>query len=440
MAPGGGRGAGAGPAGEAAGARGEGDPRGEPPRGTEVFVGNLAAGGGGGEVAAHFAGCGAVHAVRRRPGEKFAFVVFRERAARERAVAELDGSQLGGRAVRVREAASPSRLFVGGLPKAWAPADFDEAVGALELRGLEGTQLMLNREGGPNGCRGYGFLQFYNHACALEAKRAMTAPGFGLGVPAPVCSPTVNLADDSPAAKAPLARPAPDHADGGGRTLFVQSVPDGASVEDLMLAFGAYGVVDRVQTRPHAREGPGGRTFAFVHFKTNEAAQLAEAAGRAGEIAALGQKLQVFFRQGRGGAAPQGGGGDPPAAAEEQPAPGGSPAAPRSCCEGGAGGAGGSKEEGGGASGCGCSCSDCTCGPSPAAAKIAARPAPFPGGDPIFQQGPSPSQIQEHLQKVLPPPDNSAGHYPAHVIDALNVLQRYAAETGAVRSDRWAPY
>ena len=41
---------------------------------------------------------------------------------------------------------------------------------------------------------------------------------------------------------------------------------------------------------------------------------------------------------------------------------------------------------------------------------------------------------------MLPPPDNSAGHYPAHVIDALNVLQRYAAETGAVRSDRWAPY
>ena len=41
---------------------------------------------------------------------------------------------------------------------------------------------------------------------------------------------------------------------------------------------------------------------------------------------------------------------------------------------------------------------------------------------------------------MLPPPDNAAGLYPAHVVDALNVLQRYAAETEAVRSDRWAPY
>ena len=435
-------GAGPAPAGAAEAPRGAEDPRAEPPRGTEVFVGNLGAGCGAGEVAAHFAGCGAVHAVRRRPGEKFAFVVFRERAARERAVAELDGSQLGGRAVRVREAASPSRVFVGGLPKAWGQADFDEAVGVLELRGLEGAQLMLNREGGPSGCRGYGFLQFYNHPCALEAKRLMSAPGFGLGVPTPICSPTVNLADDSPATKAPLVRSAPDHADGGGRTLFVQSVPDGASVEDLMLAFGAYGVVDRVQTRPHAREGPGRRAFAFVHFKNAEGAKLAEAAARAGEIAALGQKLQVFFRQERGGEmATQRGDGGPPAAAEEPPARAGSAAAAsKSCCEGGGAGAGGSQEEGGGALGCGCSCSDCTCGPPPAAAKIAARPAPFPGGDPIFQQPPPHSQIQERLQKVLPPPDNAAGLYPAHVVDALKVLQRYAAETEAVRSDRWAPY
>ena len=68
-------------------------------------------------------------------------------------------------------------------------------------------------------------------------------------------------------------------------------------------------------------------------------------------------------------------------------------------------------------------------------------PAPFPGGDPIFQQ-PTGEQIQARLQSVLPPPDWRSG-YPAHVVEALNVLKRYAVNHDVVRGanhNRWAPY
>ena len=70
-------------------------------------------------------------------------------------------------------------------------------------------------------------------------------------------------------------------------------------------------------------------------------------------------------------------------------------------------------------------------------------PAPFPGGDPIFQQPPG-EQIQARLQSVLPPPDWRSG-YPAHVVEALNVLKRYAVNHEVVRrgvnnNNRWAPY
>ena len=389
-------------------------------------------------VRAHFESCGAVFGVRRRPRERYGFVVFRERAARDRAVAELDGSQLSGRALRVREASSPSRLFVGGLPKVWGQADFESAVRVLELRGLEETRLILNREG-LVGCRGYGFLQFYNHQCALEARRQMSAPGFSLGSPTPECSPTVNLADEPKTTSVADGRAfsAPPTE---SRSLFVPSVPVGATEADLMLAFGPFGVVDSVQVRSRPSGGQGETSFAFVHFMAVAPARAAEAAARAGEIAVFGQQLAAAFRHERGQGAGHGSGcgsganraGPPPAQSALPPEP-----APKNCCA--------ADVNSQSAVGCGCSCDDCTCSPLPPGSGIAQAvtindtPAPFPGGDPIFQQPPG-EQIQARLQNVLPPPDRRSG-YPAQVVEALNVLKRYAANHEVLReANRWAPY
>jgi hypothetical protein len=47
----------------------------------------------------------------------------------------------------------------------------------LVLTGLEAVELLMNRDF-PGQNRGFCFLEFYNHNCADEALRTLTAPNF----------------------------------------------------------------------------------------------------------------------------------------------------------------------------------------------------------------------------------------------------------------------
>ncbi|AQK57273.1 RNA-binding (RRM/RBD/RNP motifs) family protein [Zea mays] len=169
-----------------------------PPHGAEVYVGGLSSDVSSEDLKQLFESVGEVAEVRMRgkgDNKTYAFINFRTKEMALKAIQKLSNKDLKGKKIKVSSSQAKNRLFIGNVPHDWTPDDFKTAVEEVGP-GVLKVDLMKAPGSGRN--KGYGFIEYYNQACAEYAKQKMSTPEFKLDTNAP----TVSWADHKNASEA----------------------------------------------------------------------------------------------------------------------------------------------------------------------------------------------------------------------------------------------
>lgn len=233
----------------------------QPPHGSEVFVGGISKDTVEDDLRELCSKCGDIHEVRilvgKDTGENkgYAFVMFTNKENAERAIEMLNDSELKGKKLRFSQSQARHKLFIGNIPKNW---DKEELLKILEDKGpgIESIEL-LSEPQDPARNRGFAFVDYYNHACAENAKKNMTTQIFKLGSNAP----TVSWAE----ARGSMDSSALSQV----KAVYVRNLPDGVTQEQLQRLFEHHGEVTKV-VLPALK--PGQSRFGFVHFTERSSA------------------------------------------------------------------------------------------------------------------------------------------------------------------------
>eukprot|EP00882_Tetradesmus_deserticola_P015278 GHRQ01016274.1.p1 GENE.GHRQ01016274.1~~GHRQ01016274.1.p1 ORF type:complete len:304 (+),score=145.33 GHRQ01016274.1:334-1245(+) len=210
------------------------DPMAQPPHGTEVYMANLAMDATDDHIRDFCEKMGPVYQLRipKNPDGRnrgYGFVVYKTKAAAENAVQHLNAQELPdfpGRKVRVNESQVKNRLYMGNLPRSMTQHQLEAAL-KEELQGVEDIELMMDKEN-PELNRGFGFITFYNYACAEVARRKYTENERTLGGrPLTVTWAEPKKEEDTSKVKA----------------IYVGNLPDTVTEEKLRDLFKAYGEV-----------------------------------------------------------------------------------------------------------------------------------------------------------------------------------------------------
>lgn len=250
----------------------EEDPLSLPPHGTEIFLGGLPRSCTEDQLREFASKAGDLHSIRlsKDPASSaqnkgYGFVVYKDRESAVQALQTLNGTELAefsGYRVRAAPSQANNRLWIGNIPLSIDKDGLRQALeGQLngELKGLQDVDVLKSKEN-PEQNRGYAFLEFYNAACALQARKRLSQPD----VKVQDRSIQVELAD-------------PAH--GGAKNVYVGNLPPDTTEETLKAAFEKYGAIERTFI-PRARDsGLGGQdlgqsqshsqpraNFGFVHF------------------------------------------------------------------------------------------------------------------------------------------------------------------------------
>ncbi|CAN6380490.1 unnamed protein product [Urochloa humidicola] len=224
-----------------------------PPHGSEVYVGGISSDVSSEDVKRLFESVGEVVEVRiRRKGDNklYAFVNFKTKELALKAIQKLNNKDLKGKKIRVSSSQAKNKLFVGNVPRDWAEDDFKNAVEEVGPGVLK-----VNLPKAPrSGChKGYGFIEYYNQACAEYARDKMSTPEFKLDTNAP----TVSWADHKSSGESASTAQV--------KSLYVKNLPKTVTEEQLRNLFGHFGEITKV-VLPPAKAGHENR-YGFVHFK-----------------------------------------------------------------------------------------------------------------------------------------------------------------------------
>ena len=88
----------------------------------------------------------------------------------------MEGQMLEGHTLRVKPSQTKNRLYFGNLDRDLTTAEF-EALMKENGKGAEAVELVTTAEGK---CQGFGFVTFYNHACAQWTKNKLEREGFAI--------------------------------------------------------------------------------------------------------------------------------------------------------------------------------------------------------------------------------------------------------------------
>jgi len=224
-----------------------------PPHGAEVYVGGLSSDVSSEDLKQLFESVGEVAEVRMRgkgDNKTYAFINFRTKEMALKAIQKLSNKDLKGKKIKVSSSQAKNRLFIGNVPHDWTPDDFKTAVEEVGP-GVLKVDLMKAPGSGRN--KGYGFIEYYNQACAEYAKQKMSTPEFKLDTNAP----TVSWADHKNASEATSTSQV--------KSLYVKNLPKTVTQEQLKKLFEHVGEITKVVIPP-AKSGHENR-YGFVHFK-----------------------------------------------------------------------------------------------------------------------------------------------------------------------------
>eukprot|EP00884_Botryococcus_braunii_P004126 jgi/Botrbrau1/13714/Bobra.250_2s0011.1 len=145
---------------------------------------------------------------------------------------------------------SKHKLYIGKIPRDLTKEGLETELNK-HVKGLELVELLLSKEF-PGQNRGFAFLEFYNHACAEQAKNVLSAPSFRLKDRQVVVSFTDSKQDANAAAQSQV------------KSVYVGNLPAGVTEEKLRETFASHGTVSKVVIPP-AKDGKE-RNYGFVHF------------------------------------------------------------------------------------------------------------------------------------------------------------------------------
>uniref|UniRef100_A0A0E0F9B4 RRM domain-containing protein n=1 Tax=Oryza meridionalis TaxID=40149 RepID=A0A0E0F9B4_9ORYZ len=232
-----------------------------PPHGSEVYVGGISSDVSSEDLKRLCEPVGEVVEVRMMRGKDdsrgYAFVNFRTKGLALKAVKELNNAKLKGKWIRVSSSQAKNKLFIGNVPHSWTDDDFRKAV---EEVGPGVLKADLMKVSSANRNRGYGFVEYYNHACAEYARQEMSSPTFKLDSNAP----TVSWADPKNNDSASTSQV---------KSVYVKNLPKNVTQAQLKRLFEHHGEIEKV-VLPPSRGGHDNR-YGFVHFKDRSMAMRA---------------------------------------------------------------------------------------------------------------------------------------------------------------------
>ncbi|KAH7278342.1 hypothetical protein KP509_38G037000 [Ceratopteris richardii] len=252
-----------------------GDLLARPPHGSEVFVGGITKDVTEDDLRELCSSCGEVFEIRlmkdKEKGDNkgFAFITFTDKESADKAIEMLSDKELKGRKLRFSVSQAKNKLFIGNVPKNW---DREELHRNLSERapGITSLELLMDPSNSERN-RGFAFVEYHNHACAENARRKLSMPGYKLGT----YSPTVNWAD---------ARGAIDSAiTSQVKVVYVRNLPESATQEQIVKLFERHGEISKV-VFPQSKPGQPKRDFGFIHYVERSSALKAVEKGEKYEL------------------------------------------------------------------------------------------------------------------------------------------------------------
>ncbi|KAL6906052.1 hypothetical protein ACP4OV_003653 [Aristida adscensionis] len=231
-----------------------------PPHGSEVYIGGISSDASSEDIKKLCESVGEVVEVRMRgkgDNRLYAFVNFRSKDLAIRAIRKLNNKDLKGKRIRVSSSQAKNKLFIGNVPNNWTKDDFKEAVEKVGP-GVIKVDLMMAPHSDRN--KGFGFIEYYNQACAEYARQKMSTPEFKLDTNAP----TVSWADPKNNDSTSTSQV---------KSLYVKNLPKTVTQEQLKKLFEHLGEITKV-VLPPAKSGHENR-YGFVHFKERSMAMKA---------------------------------------------------------------------------------------------------------------------------------------------------------------------
>uniref|UniRef100_A0ACD6A0Y0 Uncharacterized protein n=3 Tax=Avena sativa TaxID=4498 RepID=A0ACD6A0Y0_AVESA len=229
-----------------------------PPHGSEVYVGSISSGASSEDLKKLCESVGEVAEVKIMKG--YALVTFRTNDLALKAIKKLNNATFEGKKIKVSSSPAKNKLFVGNVPHSWAHDDLKKAV---EEVGPGVLKVTLIKDPRTDRNRGYGFVEYYNSACAEYSRQKMSTPNFKLDTN----SPTISWADvkNSDSASASSASKV--------TSVYVKNLPKNVTEEQLEKLFEHHGEITKVFLPP-SKSGHTNR-YGFVHFKNRHMAMKA---------------------------------------------------------------------------------------------------------------------------------------------------------------------
>ncbi|KAJ1274107.1 hypothetical protein BS78_05G037300 [Paspalum vaginatum] len=228
-----------------------------PPHGCEVYVGGISSDVSSDDVKKLFESVGEVVEVRMRikgDNRMYAFVNFRTEELAKKAIQKLNNKDLKGKKIIVSSAQAKNMLFIGNVPNEWTQDDLKNTVEEVGPGVLDVKLIMAPRS---DRNKGYGFVEYYNQACAEYAKEKMSTPEFKLDDNVP----TVSWADPKNSGESASKSASTPQV----KSLYVKNLPKTVTQEQLKKLFEHLGEITKV-VLPPAKPGHKNR-YGFVHFK-----------------------------------------------------------------------------------------------------------------------------------------------------------------------------
>ncbi|MCO5602848.1 hypothetical protein L7F22_056987 [Adiantum nelumboides] len=251
------------------------DPLARPPHGSEVFVGGITKDAVEDDLRDLCATCGDIFELRlmkdKEKGDNkgFAFVTFTTKESAEKAIETLNEQELKGRKLRFSASQAKNKLFIGNVPKNW---DREELQRNLLERapGITSLELLMDPQNNDRN-RGFAFVEYYNHACAENARRKLSMPGYKLGTN----PPTINWADSRGTSDSVAMSQV--------KVVYVRNLPESATQEQVWKLFERHGEISKV-VLPQSKPGQPKRDFGFVHYVERSSALKAVEKGEKYEL------------------------------------------------------------------------------------------------------------------------------------------------------------
>ncbi|KAG1660347.1 hypothetical protein FOA52_014400 [Chlamydomonas sp. UWO 241] len=259
------------------------DPMSLPPHGTEVFISKIPREATDEQLTAFCESTGQkVHSIRlaKEPGNPeqnkgYAFVVFMDKEGTNDVLTKINQTDLPafpGKKISIVRSEVKNKLFVGNMPRTMAPEVVKEKINA-EVVGVITINLMTDRVGEGLQNRGFGFIEFYNHAAAELARRKLSHQGFRLD---PGHDLTLSVSWAEPKRN--------ESAIEAVKSIYVGNLPESTDESKLRAVFSAYGKISNVVMLKDPGDPSKMRNYCFVHFEERSAALKAvdESHGEAG--------------------------------------------------------------------------------------------------------------------------------------------------------------